>query len=64
VKISQTAKQKSQEKNIQPYPHLAGAEEGIEQLAERLPHPRTEILKSTSLTAHRNQLPSPCKHQN
>jgi hypothetical protein len=28
-------------------PHLAGAEEGIEQLAERLPHRRTEINPST-----------------
>jgi len=43
VNISQTAGTKISEKKIQPYPHLAGAEEGIEQLAERLPHPRTEI---------------------
>jgi hypothetical protein len=55
VKISQTAGTKISEK-IQPYPHLAGAEEGIEQLAERLPHPRKEIhfphraAKSTPLT--------------
>jgi len=34
---------KNLRKKIQPYPHLAGAEEGIEQLAERLPHPRAEI---------------------
>lgn len=45
-KYSQIAKEKIAAKRSAD-PHLAGAEEGIEQLAERLPHRRTEIDLST-----------------
>jgi hypothetical protein len=45
-KYNQIAKEKSRAKRSAD-PHLAGAEEGIEQLAERLPHRRTEINPST-----------------
>ena len=45
-KYNQIVKEKSRAKRSAD-PHLAGAEEGIEQLAERLPHRRTEINPST-----------------
>lgn len=45
-KYNQIAEEKSRAKRS-AYPHLAGAEEGIEQLPESLPHRRTEINLST-----------------
>ena len=46
MKVQPNSERKSRAKRSAD-PHLAGAEEGIEQLAERLPHRRTEINPST-----------------
>ena len=40
-----------------PYPHLAVAEEGIEQFAERLPHPPPEIGRSLGIPRTNNKIP-------